>query len=442
MSALCYRQQLYGRIGTSLDPERMPTASARLALRAAKAIFTEIGNGPPNFGVVLQRLRRWQSDGKIKASDISAVDELFDMGSDFGPSDDEALVNEVLPILRKSIHRNAIDTATREYANPQGDPGAALRVLDQIHRLGTQDKSLGITVGNAVAERLVKFANIHRLPTCIPELDDILRGGVARGTETIFLGETGAGKSMALIQMTTSAASQMQSVCYASLELEEEWIEARILSNITGIPSEDMMRKGADPGIYAECEEMMGKLGAAEFGRITVRTFPAGTTSPKDIFEWVSDVEEATGVPVSVLVVDYADKCASSQKKTGKWEESAYIRNGLVYEEFRVWASKNKKWLFTASQTKRGQNAKRSKVGAVIDTDDAADSLDKMRVGDLIISINLSEDRQTAVLFIAKNRHGDGGGRLPALPTDFACSRIVPTVHLGPTASVLSGRRR
>ena len=119
---------------------------------------------------------------------------------------------------------------------------------------------------------------------------------------------------------------------------------------------------------------------------------------------------------MDVVALDYADKCTAPSK-----DKSAYKVMELVYEGFRIWMHQTKKWGFTASQSTRGD--KRSKKPK--DLDDVADSINKVRVVDQVITLNLDDDDEMK-FHIAKNRFGRSRQTVGPLPTDFACGAISP----------------
>jgi hypothetical protein len=92
-----------------------------------------------------------------------------------------------------------------------------------------------------------------------------------------------------------------------------------------------------------------------------------------------------------------------------------------VYEALRTYGEDKGKWVWTASQSTRG-NPKRK----TLDLDDVADSLGKVRVADNIITINTSLDQAEVSFLVAKCRHGQGREKTQTLPTDFPTARIAP----------------
>lgn len=435
VTALCYLPGLYGRVGVHLDEERMPQAPARLALRAAKAIYHDTGRGPSSVQYVLQRLATWAAAGKVKKHEIDAVDTMFCDAEHDGPPDEDQIAAAVIPMLRKSMQRLAIETATREYVKPDGEPERALEALEVARSIGQGDATLGTIIGPRTPGRLRTFMVGARLPTCILELDDILRGGLLCGTQTVYVGGTGAGKSMALIGSACASILHGHDTAFATLELAEEWIEARVLAHLTETPIDGLLSRDACEATWRALGAALGRLeGAPTFGKLCIKKFDPGTT-PADLFTWVAALEAKLGRKIRTLVVDYADFMRAPRKGKRKRDEedTTYAALGDVYQTMRLWAEESQRWMITASQTRRkaqktGNGGKAQGMESLVDVDDVSDSMGKVRRADYVFTLNPSFDNTECGIFVAKSRHSEGRQRLAPLRTDFACARlVVPT---------------
>jgi KaiC/GvpD/RAD55 family RecA-like ATPase len=305
----------------------------------------------------------------------------------------------------------------------KGDEGldTVVDLLNRAQRIGACDSSTGTTVGPASFDVILRMREVQRMRTGIMELDDILDGGYVRGTETVFLGDTGGGKSMALVQSASSAALQGFIACYATLELPVPIVLARLKANLTGVPTNDILY---DDAAAERSKVRLAEIQVAGFGGIVVKEFTPKATTPDDLFRWVRDVEREIGRDVDVLVVDYADKLAvPKQAESGK-EKGEYAGQLLIYEGLRVWATTNRRWVITASQASRSKDRTKK-----LDTSDVADSLHKVRVADLVITLNpRGEENDQMISFGAKNRLGKGRASVGPLPTEFACARVSPVI--------------
>lgn len=412
-------RKVWGRIGKDLEPDCMPGDFAPRVFKAVSAITRDLGHGPDSSVLVVQRIRRWVEEGSTTHEQLEAVVERFDAVEDAGLPDPEALVQEVVPILRRRMERAALDLGFTAFQKRRGLEQAA-GLIERAQRLGDVDTDLGTLLGPASFSEMERLKQIERLPTGILELDDALVGGPYRGTLSCFMSDTGGGKSMGLIQVAANAALEGHHACLATLELPKEMVLARLKANLTGIPIDRVL---ADPRGSGAIDKL-AEVQANGFGSIIVKDFSPSTTTIPDITAWVTDWEREHEIEVSLLAVDYADKCVSHERK--KDDGSTYTTGKVVYERLRLWAYDNKRWSWTASADK-GQS--RDKKVKRTDTGDVADSKHKVRVSDLWVTLNPREelDSGDAMLeyFIAKNRLGRARFTVGPMPTDWACARIV-----------------
>ena len=415
------RPKVWARIGQSLDPDCLPSDTAALVVKAVKAIAQDLGRGPDSSVLVVQRLRRWKGEGSVTQDQLDDVSDMFDDVEDGGEPDAEALMQEIVPILRRRLEREALDKGFGAFQK-RGSLDQAVAMITRANRLGEVDTDLGTLLGPSSFDEMERLKRIERLPTGILELDDALGGGPYRGTLSCFMADTGGGKSIALIQVACKAAKDGHHVCLATLELPKAIILARIKANLTGIPIDAIL---ADP-VACGCVDALAELQRGAFGSIVVKDFSPSTTTVPDITSWVAEYEKEHGVSVSLLVVDYGDKCVSHEKKGG---DSGYNTGKVVYESFRLWAANEgglARWTWTASADKGLSRDKKTKK---TDTGDVADSKHKVRVSDLWITLNPKEemDDGNAMLawFIAKNRLGRARFTIGPMLTDWPCARIV-----------------
>jgi circadian clock protein KaiC len=80
------------------------------------------------------------------------------------------------------------------------------------------------------------------IPSGVPELDDLLHGGVDRGTVTIVSGPTGVGKTTTGIRFMTEAASRGERSAIYAFEESRETVVHR--SEALDIPVESMLERG------------------------------------------------------------------------------------------------------------------------------------------------------------------------------------------------------
>jgi hypothetical protein len=122
---------------------------------------------------------------------------------------------------------------------------------------------------------------------------------------------------------------------------------------------------------------------------------------------------------VDVVLVDYADRMVSGKSKVDGGHDYKIFMH--VFQELSMWATRERLWLWTASQRKGLDKGKK-----VADAEDASDSKHKGRIADVVITLNIRGELNDEMLYgIAKDRMASSGGTVGPLPTDFARARMV-----------------
>lgn len=403
----CTRPKFFGRVEQALDIDSMPTEAARLALQAVKAIYGDLGHGPNDALLVIQRLRRWSDDGKVPMPKIQAVSDLLDAAEDAGLADEEAVMGELAPVLKQRTFHEAVKTSMDEYSS-KGDMNKVVSMITRAQRVGTADMSLGTRVGEASFQVIEAVRNLDRLPLGIMEVDAAIGNGMPRGQLGVLVGGPGDGKSMGLNHIAGFGWSAGLFTGYVSLELPEHVVLARLKANVTG-ETIDSILEGNSAAKY--------KLGGMRMGPMIYKWFTPQATTVADVTDWVKQAEDVEGRRMDLLIVDYADKLTTRLKGGSKTQDNQYTTMELVYEGLRIHADERKAWTWTASQA--GRKNKKDK-NRVTDLDDVADSMGKVRVADLVLTLNVRDEGATMEWYVAKNRTGKSRIKVGPLPVDFA----------------------
>jgi KaiC/GvpD/RAD55 family RecA-like ATPase len=408
VTALCCRPKLYSRIGKEIIPDALNQDPAKLAMKAARAIAFDTGNGPDSLIIITQRLRRWLDEGQVTQEEIYSVMDLFDDADDLGLPSDEHFIDEMAPILKQRARDEAVHVAI-ETLGKRGDMTNVQKMLGKAERIGVVDKTIGTEI-EFFKDEINVLRNLVRLPTGIPELDGALNGGTERGSVFCLVGGAKEGKSMFLNQIAANAWLLGKNVAYATLELSKAWTFARTVANITGVEI-DALLDGQMDSAYKQMQDLWSN---ASPGMLRVEKFVPKATTIEDIFEWVERIEEETGKEIHVVIVDYLDKLAVSEKEA----KGEYTDMGRISETFRVRIEEKQKWGWTATQAKRKDKDSKKRI----ELDDVSDSQNKVRVFDGIITLNKKDN--AILYYIAANRNGVDGINVGPIPTDFACGRI------------------
>lgn len=399
----------YGRIGKDLDPEALRKGPARYAMEAIKSIASEIGRGPSRPLLVIQHLTRWRREGTRTHEQVLGVHRYFNDAEDFGLPDEDNAVRELQAIIRRRMQNEIVHHAMEEYAK-RGDFSRIKEEIDKAQRLGEVDSSPGIVMGASSFAHIEYLRNTDRLPFGILEVDMEIGGGILRGTETVIIGPTKAGKSMSLTQVCANGFLLGWNVYLATLELPLAYQLARLKSNLTGVDIDAIMNGSMDIA-----KERLQDLMEMDMGTIEIKDFTARATTVKEILTWVEDSEKQSGRKCDVLVIDYPGLLTTEKEKR------TYDAMKEIHTLLFNWAKTRHNWVVGAEQPQRASRGRR-KIG----TDDVADSINTVRIADLIISLNPEEDGESIMWHIAGSRYCPTGGEVGPLPHNFACARIGP----------------
>ena len=232
------------------------------------------------------------------------------------------------------------------------------------------------------------------IPTGLKLLDDIdyLDGGLAGGEIGVMMAPTGGGKSYWLMQMGYGALKAGYNVVHYTFELSEINIGKRYDAKISGFPIKEIRNNEKD--VQKILSEFKG-------GRLIIKEFPTRTANIHKI-KFHIDRLQASGIPIDLVVLDYADLMLSTRSYEQKtWELEA------IYEELRSFSMETKIPIWTASQTNRAGLDE-----DIIGLDKIADAYSKAQVADFIGTFSRNKyEKETngGKFYIAKNRMGFDG---------------------------------
>jgi len=419
----CTNTRFFGVVGRHLEPAALGSPAARDALLAAQAIGAETGNGPGSGMLVVQRLSRWMQEGKVALEQILAVSQMLDDAEDAGLPPETGVASELVPMLQRRKQQDVLREMMQEYAN-RGDFAKVAQLLADCQRLGKENSDAGTRFTTSLGF-LDDLKTADKFIMGVVGLDDALDGGLWRGGLGCVVGSTGAGKSMFLSHAAAQAMVTGYNVAYATLELSIPLVRVRLAANISGIPISSIL---SDKTSRDVAESRLTALETC-FGMLHIQHFTPMLATVDDIKAWIDTCEKTSERKVDLVCIDYADKLTATVGK----DATEYRTMRTVYEGLRAFADEKKHWCWTAAQMK----GKKDKKKHTADADDAADSMHKGRIADILLTANTRGDHGEEILWnVAKNREGRSNVVWGPAPHQFEIGRIADTERVHDIASL------
>lgn len=292
---------------------------------------------------------------------------------------------ETLPLIEKGEFEKAQQRMEKAFKT-----GAKAVVEDNDYWNGIEqrtqyrrDVEAGVIVPNGIT-------------TGIPKLDNLLyHKGWGRKELSVIMGGAKKGKSTGLLHFALAASIAGYNVLYVTLEVSAQIIQDRMDANVAGIDMNELSAKLNEVSSGVKDRHRLRKPGA-----LKVIEYPSGTLTPTELRRAL-EFYRAQGIIFDQIVVDYADIMAPEIKTGNEQSDSKQIWLGL-----RAIAFEENAAVLTATQTNRdGFKADVAKA------EHAAEDFNKIRIADLVLSINRSEDERKkgeARLFFAASRNQQG----------------------------------
>jgi len=285
----------------------------------------------------------------------------------------------------------------------KGDLDGAAKLMNQAFNIGAMEKFEEIDYWNNIDARTQyrkdKAAGLIKpngITTGIPKLDKLLyHKGWGRKELSCILGGAKRGKSAGLSFFSVNASKAGYNVLYITLEVAGEIIAERNDANVSGTQMDALESRMHE--VQDAVAREGGKTGR---GELRIVSFPAGTLTPS-MLRRVIERYRAEGIVFDLIAPDYADIMAPDHYTDSPIENSKQVWLGL-----RAIAHEEDCAVLTATQTNR-DGFKHDTAKA----EDAAEDFNKVRIADLMMSINRSDDEKAAGearLYLAASRNQAG----------------------------------
>lgn len=404
IASMCLRDTAFmQRVDGLIRPEFFENLSEAAAVKIAMTYYGKYKKCPGDIAT-LGALIKQDVIAKTLGRDLAATAWGHVKGTLFNVdiSDRDFVVEEVATFARhQAVSRAILDSVghldIREFTKIQ-------KVMQEALNVGEHGDSVGYDYGGMIdartTERLDRAAG--KLPptgitTGHPELDKHLyHKGWGKRELSVLMGPAKSGKTTALIDFGISACASINkyNVLYVSLEVSAKIISERLDARVSSIMMNELNSKPHE--IKDHVEKFMSRA-----GKFVIHEFPTGSMKASDLRRLIERYK-AKGVTFDLVIVDYADLMAPE-----RYVDDSIENSKGVYVALRGFAMLEDLAVLTATQTNR-DGAKKM----VATMTDVAEDFNKIRIADIVISINKTEDERRAGqarLYFAAVRNGPSG---------------------------------
>ena len=235
----------------------------------------------------------------------------------------------------------------------------------------------------------------HPIPIGITGIDNLLKGGLAKGEIGVILAPTGVGKTTVLSKIANNAFNLGYNVLQIFFEDNPKIIQRKHFT---------MWTKIAPDNLSLQREEVLEKVRQIKENapnRLVLKKLPSDTMTMNQIKNQIRKMI-AEGNKIDLVVVDYID-CIVPDKNLGdEWKSEGSVMRGFesMCHELDIAG-------WTATQGNRS-----SISSEVVTTDQMGGSIKKAQVGHVIISVAKSlqqKEMNLATIAITKSRIGKDG---------------------------------
>lgn len=274
------------------------------------------------------------------------------------------------------------------------DPDRFKRIEERMSRafkVGLQDNDEDYDYFERLEQRTTDRVEIAAggrpktgVTTGIKELNDLLfHGGWGRAELSAFMGAMKSGKSFNLTAASAEAVLAGFNVLLVTLENSAEIQAGRIDAFFSEIGISEQIRQ--PHAIHSKVEAAAAR---PDMGKLKIRRFPGGTFRPKDLERILEDYQ-VKNVSFDLIVVDYLDIMAPDVAFDSERDASKHIwtRVRAIAGTYR--GPRGHPAMLSATQTNREGAKAATATGTHVSED-----INKMRIADLVISINRTDEER------------------------------------------------
>jgi replicative DNA helicase len=343
----------------------------------------------PNYDTLQQKIMKENKDvsGKVNLDTLITIRDLNLENSGY-------IKDTSLNFCRQQVLKKSLKQVEEIMQNGEFEQyGKIEEIVQKALQVGASTDEMRDVCHN-VREALQKDNRVP-FPTGISGIDNLLKGGLARGELGILLMPTGIGKTTMLTKIGNSGFNTGANVLQIFFEDNMNDILRKHYTIWTGISPDDQPKNEED------VVKIVNEVGDRE-NKLLLLKLPAFGVSISDIKNKIRKLE-SEGTKLDLLIIDYIDCISLERSIEGEeWKGEGTIMRSLeaMTDEFNI-------AIWTATQGNRDSIA-----SEVVTTDQMGGSIKKAQIGHVVISAGKTleqKENNLATVTLLKSRIGKDG---------------------------------
>lgn len=358
-----------------ISPDFFTHPSTRRIYIEITALYEKHSVAEIKYVEILSVLKIKEQDDEILAEAMSALIEMKKAHSNIQP---DVVRGIALDWAKRAMVRQALYEGLEILDAGNGlDLDPVRNRLDIASTLGV-DEEEDYKYILQVKDRLTHESMVAPVGVGIPDIDEVLQGGLDVGELGLFIGPTHRGKTRALVNVGVWGLQRGKHIAHVIVADSTTKRIARRYDSVLSNRLYSVLRNR--PSILKSALRDIHRSGS----KLVIKEYDKISPTPNDVRHWLKGYIEKSGRKIDLLILDYIDemKCERSYKdyRHESKEVTASLRRLGAEFECPVW---------TASQGNRASMAKRR-----VDLDDVAEDINRANKADVVITLNQTDDEK------------------------------------------------
>ena len=372
-----------------MEPNYFENKYFRLFLQMVKEYYMKFDHSP-SFETIQQKAKSEISQElllKITLDTISDIQNVTDDGVHF-------VQEKALKFCKQQELQKVMDKAKKIIDHGEFENYDTLEeMVREALQVGNVDRGTGEVFENL--DEVLADDYRHPIPMGIPGIDNLLKGGLAKGEIGVILAPTGVGKSTLTTKIANHAFNLGFNVLQIFFEDNPKVIQRKHFTCWTGI-SPDSLGENREI-VIKKLDEIKNTMK----NKLILKKLPSDTMTMNQIKNQIRKMI-ADGNKIDVVILDYIDCVTPEKMMDDEWKSE-----GSVMRAFEAMCNELDIAGWTATQGNRS-----SISSDVVTTDQMGGSIKKAQVGHVIITVAKSlqqKELNLATIAITKSRIGKDG---------------------------------